>query len=84
LRNPACLLYPKENNCAPWDTFHADQREELLKFAQYRPFAFKISRNQQLANALSEFALALVLIALVGLSFVLARGQRDASDASKD
>ena len=32
--------------------FSTDQREEMLQFAQYRPFPFKISRSQELANLL--------------------------------
>jgi len=76
LRNPACLLYPKENGCAPWETFHADQREDLLQFARYRSFAFKISRNQEYANLLSAFAVVASLISLVALGLLLV-GRRD-------
>jgi len=84
LRNPACLLYPEENSCSPWDTFRTDQRDDLLHFAQYRPFAFKISRKQEFANLLSELALAVSLIALVGLGLLLGTGRRDGSNASKE
>jgi len=84
LRNPACLLYPQENGCRPWDTFRTDQREELRRFANYRPFDFKVSRAQALANLLSQVTLAAALLALAGLGLFLARGRRSGSDTAKD
>ncbi len=84
LRNPACLLYPVENGCSPWDTFRTDQRQELQRFSSYRPFGFKVSRTQALANVLSEIALAVALLSLVGLGLFLARGRRNGSDPAKD
>lgn len=56
LKNPACYVYPKENNCKPGDLFRADQREEAQKFASYKPFAFNFSARQEMANRLSYIA----------------------------
>lgn len=57
LRNPACLLYPAENNCALWAPFRAEQAEQLSRFAAYRPFEFRSSPLQEWANRLSLAAL---------------------------
>ncbi|MFE8034931.1 hypothetical protein [Thiohalocapsa marina] len=67
LRNPACLLYPEENGCEPWDAFRVDQREQALRFASYRPFAFELSTLQRVANWVSLVALLVV----VGVLLVL-------------
>ena len=33
LINPACLVFPDENQCQPWDAFKAAQREEAVERA---------------------------------------------------
>jgi hypothetical protein len=73
LRNPACLLYPEENGCRPWDAFRVDQRQALDRFAHYRPFPFEVSRNQRMANVLSELTLLASVPSLVALGLVVLR-----------
>jgi hypothetical protein len=73
MRNPACLLYPEENGCRPWDAFRVDQREALERFTHYRPFPFKISRNQRMANVLSELTLLASVASFVALGLVVLR-----------
>ncbi|MGC2166913.1 MAG: hypothetical protein WA632_12980 [Gallionella sp.] len=69
VKNPACYLYPEQNDCEPGDHFTVSQREAALSFADYKPFPFKVSRIQQLANQTTLISLALALIlALVGLT----------------
>jgi len=64
LKNPACYVYPSENGCSPGDHFRVDQREDMLRFASYRPYAFKTSELQRVANwtsAVTLFAALLIL-----------------------
>ena len=51
--NPACYLYPNENNCK--DNFHFKdyEKKELIKFLNYRPYKFNLSQTQILLNYLS-------------------------------
>ncbi|MEO6016747.1 MAG: hypothetical protein ABIP46_05785, partial [Polaromonas sp.] len=78
LKNPACYVYPEENNCKPGDLFRASQLEEAKKFAAYKPFDFKISSAQRSANLVTKIALGLVAWALLGwlLLTLQARRQR--------
>ena len=72
IKNPACYVYPKENDCSPGDHFRETQREEMEKFVSYRPFAFKISTAQRAANALTFFGFAVsVLVVLAAAAFGL-------------
>ncbi len=72
LKNPACYVYPKENNCKPGDLFRADQKLEATQFVNFRPFAFKISKAQEWANLATESALGVVaLFLLVWLGMAL-------------
>ena len=84
IKNPACYVYPKENDCSPGDHFRETQREEMEKFVSYKPFGFRISTAQQAANALTLFGLAVsVLVVLAaaacGLSGLIARARRRAT-----
>jgi len=65
IKNPACYVYPKENDCSPGDHFRESQRDEMEKFVSYRPFAFKISTSQKAANALTLFGLAVSLVVVL-------------------
>ena len=40
MRNPACYVYPKVNNCKPGDNFLVSQKDELEKFISYKPYDF--------------------------------------------
>lgn len=60
IKNPACYLYPEENNCQPGDQFLLSQRQEVEDFIHFRPFAYKISLIQKVANAVNSLALSLV------------------------
>ncbi len=64
LKNPACYVFPLENICRPGDHFEAYQLNEAKAFAHYKPFPFKISARQAVANALT-------LISLIGCAVVL-------------
>ncbi|UCV15897.1 hypothetical protein [Quatrionicoccus australiensis] len=50
LHNPACLVFPAENNCKLWDAFKASQSSQLLNFASYKPYPFERSSRQYVAD----------------------------------
>jgi hypothetical protein len=62
LKNPACYLYPTENNCSPGDHFSVNQRDAATAFANYKPFPFKLSSAQRYANLATLLSLAVVLM----------------------
>jgi len=61
LKNPACYIFPNENNCMPGDHFTIDQKEEAIAFANYKPFVFNIPIRQRIANSISLFSLIFVV-----------------------
>ena len=60
IKNPACYVYPEENGCLPGDHFTVAQRKSAQAFANYRPFPFKFSTTQKIANGLTQITLALL------------------------
>ena len=62
LKNPACYLYPQENQCTPGDHFRIDQIAAASQFINFRPFDFRASRIQRLANWLNLAALGAVTL----------------------
>ncbi|MGQ4809208.1 hypothetical protein NKDENANG_02623 [Candidatus Entotheonellaceae bacterium PAL068K] len=65
LKNPACYVYPTENDCAPGDHFTIDQRQATEAFITYRPFAFQVSIWQKAANLLNLISVGMVTAFLV-------------------
>lgn len=68
LLNPACLLFPDENQCRPWDTFKAEQRHEAERFTAYRPFDFVRSDRQVIADRITLTSALLTMIFLVAVT----------------
>jgi hypothetical protein len=69
LRNPACLVFPEENQCKPWDSFPMKDLEKMQSFAGYRGFEFEKSTYQHLANAITKITLAgIFLFALLAIA----------------
>jgi hypothetical protein len=50
IRNPACYVFPKENGCQPGDRFRSDQYADAEAFVSYRPFPFRKSTTQLIAD----------------------------------
>ena len=53
MKNPACYVFPDENNCIPGDHFKADQKEELLSFTSYKGYEFNMPKTQKISNWIS-------------------------------
>ena len=88
LKNPACYVFPKENNCHPGDLFRADQIEEAKKFIHYQPFAFEMSAGQKMANHVSFAALLLLVFSLLAwgllqLRAMLTRTRKEIPDVQR-
>lgn len=64
IKNPACYLYPEQNNCAPGDHFTVAQRDAAQSFANYKPYPFSFSPTQKFANNVTYTALALLMALL--------------------
>lgn len=69
LRNPACLVFPGENNCKVWDNFNTTQSDSARKFASYLPFHFEKSRRQILADLFTTLTLAFCGLLVAGALF---------------
>ncbi len=65
IKNPACYVFPKENNCRPGDHFEASQRADAEKFLQYKPYPFAKSALQKFADAVNMISLLLLLSILI-------------------
>lgn len=76
LKNPACYVYPEENNCKPGDLFRADQKLEATQFVNYKPFAFKISKVQEWANVATMAALGLAALGMCAWLAAALRSRR--------
>lgn len=61
MKNPACFVFPAENNCTVGDHFPVSRRADLERFANYQRFPFEKSARQKAADALSLVTLLLVL-----------------------
>lgn len=65
-KNPACMIYPAENNCEPGDHFRSSEEQNLEAFLSYKSFDFKKSTMQAAANIIT---IAAILGLIVGLCF---------------
>jgi len=70
MKNPACYIFPKENNCEVGDHFKYEQIKELRQFTEYKGYNFKTPISQKLFNWLSPIMLFVCLSYLVVFSFV--------------
>ncbi|OSM04429.1 hypothetical protein [Magnetofaba australis] len=64
-KNPACYVYPDENQCKPGDHFRLDQHAQLMKLLRYHPYEFEMSTAQKIANVVSLAALAGAMLCLL-------------------
>ena len=53
MKNPACYVFPDENNCIPGDHFRVDQKEDLLNFTDYKGYKFNMPQTQHISNWVS-------------------------------
>ncbi len=53
IKNPACYVFPENNNCEPGDHFRVSEKEKALAFTHYRPYDFEMPVIQKIANRIS-------------------------------
>jgi hypothetical protein len=68
-KNPACYLYPAENDCEPGGHFRLDQPDELKAFTSYSSFSYRKSAIQQATDWLS--LLTMTAVVAIALSYLL-------------
>ena len=73
MKNPACYIFPKENNCEIGDHFNSEQLNELKQFTEYKGYDFKTPISQKFFNWLSPIILIICLSYLVIFSFIKLR-----------
>lgn len=64
IKNPACYVWPDANNCEPGDHFTAVQKKAAEAFANHKPYPFKMSVIQRIANWLNGISLIAALFFL--------------------
>jgi len=72
LKNPACYVFPKENDCQPGDHFKdtIEERKAAERFINYRQLSFKFSKTQELANLVSTISL-IIALSLIAAAVVI-------------
>ncbi|MBF0625178.1 MAG: hypothetical protein HQL82_10275 [Magnetococcales bacterium] len=80
IKNPACYMAPRENQCHPGAHFSSEQWHEALNFMSYKPFAFEPPKGHQAVVAVALTTLAVLAAFLL---WVLAsRRQTDTGGAA--
>jgi hypothetical protein len=65
IKNPACLIWPKENGCAILgEEYKVQDKEQAQLFLKRKPIDFEVSAGQKIANITNMLAL---LIAAAGI-----------------
>ncbi|MGC6519119.1 MAG: hypothetical protein ACON37_03725 [Candidatus Puniceispirillaceae bacterium] len=64
LKNPACYVYPGENECRPGTHFKATEWDRVKRFVNYQDFGAHVPMHRRVLNWLGGLSLLLV----VGLS----------------
>jgi hypothetical protein len=73
LKNPACFVFPSENQCEAGDHFPVSRRDDAERFASYRAFPFEKSKQQKAADWLSAVAVLFTLLAVLTSTLRLIR-----------
>jgi len=69
LKNPSCYVFPDANQCSPGDQFMDTQKDEVLRFINYKSFPFKFPTRQLILNYVSLVALfGSVIILLIAFA----------------
>ena len=65
IKNPACYVFPKENNCEIGEHFKYTEISDANLFLERKPYNFNMPKAQIIANRLSIFALCSFIIMIV-------------------
>ncbi|MGI9228945.1 MAG: hypothetical protein ACR2P9_03705 [Gammaproteobacteria bacterium] len=70
MKNPACYVYPEENNCKPGDHFKLDQMEAMMALVNYGDPGLAVSTARRVADIASVMIL-LAIVAILVLQIVV-------------
>lgn len=76
MKNPACYVWPEANQCEPGEHFAATRVDDVLAFAAWRPFPFRMPPGARLANWLSLVTLLAMALAAPLAAWRAAAGRR--------
>lgn len=62
VKNPASYLWPDENHCKPGDHFKIEDKAAAEAFLNYKPFPFRMSLIQRIANWTTLISFATVIL----------------------
>lgn len=65
IKNPACYVWPRVNNCSPGDHFTIEQKYSAEAFVSFRPYPFNVPIPQKIADWVNGLALIGALMFLV-------------------
>lgn len=65
LFDPACFVFPDANACQPGDRFSTKRIKDASTFVSYRPYPFRFSAAQSMANVLNLASLIAVIAFLI-------------------
>lgn len=82
IRNPSCILYPKENHCKLWDNFSTQNIKEADAFVSYKPFKFERSYIQHVSDLISTTSVVAILLFLVLCLYLSLKNQSIAHKAN--
>ena len=68
--NPACYVYPEENECRVGDRFKSSQRDLLKRLASRQPIYFNFSRLREWSNIISLYTIGFVIIFFI-IGFII-------------
>jgi len=83
LRNPACLVFPTENQCQLWDAFTTEQTAEAHQFANYQPLPFERSKRQLVADWFTTITIITILVLLLLAGFLRFKRNHNERDPAK-
>lgn len=63
-KDPSCYVFPEANKCEPGDHFKVGEEQRMEKLLNYKPYPFRFSQSQQIANLVS-------LVSWIGAGLVL-------------
>ena len=66
VKNPACYLFPRDNDCKPGDHFRSTAVEQAQAFLRYEPFPFGEPSHVHVAGFVSVVAFTAVVAAIFG------------------
>jgi hypothetical protein len=70
VKNPACFIFPRENDCEPGDHFRVSEIDSAIAFLHYKPFEFRKPLYADLANWISLITLLVVLSGMAGAAIL--------------